>query len=157
MLIKSSTKDSLFQQALGRPEKMKRFLSHIEILKILGNLVRIHYFLKNLAFKSIIQRIQTKKVAKARSDIKLLLQQWGVFLGLCVNATRPTKRSHQLLRLKEAFQMLDLPGTHYKKDSSLCKSPPKHPLVGTFASLPESLLPVSLIVLFLGDLFHLVQ
>ena len=110
-------------------------------------------FPKNLAFKSIIQRIQTKKVAKARSDIKLLLQQGGVFLRLCVNATRPTKRSHQLLRLKEAFQMLkhktkdewlnewearsrkkhnlemichlDLPGTHYKKDSSLSKSPEK--------------------------------
>jgi len=157
MLIKSSTKDSLFQQALGRPEKVKRFLSHIEILKILGNLVWIHHFLKILHSSQLSKESKQRKLPKQGLILNSCSSRGGVFLRLCVNATRPTKRSHQLLRLKEAFQMLDLPGTHYKKDSSLSKSPPKHPLVGTFASLPEPLLPVSLIVLFLGDLFHLVQ
>merc|ERR550517_973960 len=120
MLIKSSTEDSLFQQALRRPKKVRRFLSHLEILKILG-----------------MGSLFPKKKS-------------------CMQVNY-SKISHQLFGLKEAFQVLDLPGSHHQEDSSLRKSPPEHPLVGAFTGLPESLFAISLVVLFLGDLFHLVQ
>merc|ERR1711971_502012 len=153
MLIKSSTKDSLFQQ--DDPGKCGDFY---HIWKSCKYLEWVHYFLEKILHTSQLSKeFITKKVAEARSDFKLLLQQLGVFFLLCVNATHPTNRSHQLLGLKEAFQVLDLPGTHHKEDSGLCKSPPEHPLVGAFAGLPESLFAISLVVLFLGGLFHLVQ
>merc|ERR1712080_763936 len=64
---------------------------------------------------------------------------------------------HQLLRLEETLEMLDLPCSHHQKDSCLSQGPPQHPLVGALAGLSEPLLSVPLVVLLLGDLFHLVQ
>ena len=100
MLIKSSTKDSLFQEALRRTKKVRRFLSHCEILKILGILVRWHHH--------FLQILQTGQLSKESIQRKLPKQSLILNFSprLCVNASPPTERSHQLLCLEEAFQVL---------------------------------------------------
>jgi len=63
----------------------------------------------------------------------------------------------QFLSLKETLEMLHLPHAHDEKHGCLCKRPVEHSFVCALAGLTETLLTIALIVLFLGDLLHLIQ
>ena len=91
MLIKSSTKDSLFQQALRRPKKVRRFLSHLEILKILG--MGSLFPKKNLAYKSIIQRIHNKESCQS----KVWYQTFALAVGSVLQAVCKCYSSHKVI------------------------------------------------------------
>merc|ERR1719154_555887 len=85
------------------------------------------------------------------------------------NRTQPIKRNakyylslvsttlHQFLGFKKALKMSHLPCSHNQQNSSLSQSPPQNSLVGALTCLSEPFLSVSLVVLFLGDLLHLIQ
>jgi len=64
---------------------------------------------------------------------------------------------YELLRFEERLEVTHLPGSHHQQDHGLGKGPPQNSLVGGFGGLSESLLPVPLVVLLLGDLLYLVQ
>lgn len=53
--------------------------------------------------------------------------------------------------------MFHLPKTHNEKHNGLQRRPVENSAVGALARLSESLLAVSLVILFLSDLFHLVE
>lgn len=71
--------------------------------------------------------------------------------------TKFHKCLHQFLLLEKSLQVTHLPSTGQQQNNNLNDGPPQNATVGAFAGLSESLFTVTLIVLFLADLFNLVQ
>lgn len=64
---------------------------------------------------------------------------------------------HQFLGFKESLEMTHLPGAHDQQNAGLSERPPEDSGVCALTRLTESLLPIPLVVLLLGDLFNLVE
>lgn len=64
---------------------------------------------------------------------------------------------HQFLGLKEALEVLHLPNAGDEEDECLSDGPPENTLVGALTRHAKPLLAIPLVVLFLLDLFNLVQ